>query len=95
MADGWIKIYRELLNKPIWQESTPEQKVILITILLMVNHEPKEWEWKGEKYIVQPGQRVTSLESIALKAGKGISIQNIRTALKRFKKYGTLLTKRG
>ena len=90
MADGWIKIYRELLNKPIWQESTPEQKVILITILLMVNHEPKEWEWKGEKYIVQPGQCVTSLESIALKAGKGISIQNIRTALKRFKKYGFL-----
>lgn len=90
MSDGWVKVYRELLNKPIWQESTPEQKIVLITLLLMVNHEPKEWEWKGEKYVVQPGQCITSLESIALKAGRGISIQNVRTALKRFEKYGFL-----
>lgn len=87
MADGWVKVYRELLDKPIWQESTPEQKTILITLLLMVNHEPKEWEWKGDKYVVQPGQCITSLEAIARKAGKGISIQNVRTALKRFEKY--------
>jgi hypothetical protein len=53
---GWIKLYRQLLNKAIWQCSTMEQKVILITLLLMANHEEKEWEWQGEKFKCKPGQ---------------------------------------
>ncbi|WP_191126297.1 hypothetical protein [Cerasibacillus terrae] len=84
---GWIKLYRELLHKPIWTDSTPEQKTILITLLLMANHERREWEWKGEKYEALPGQFVTSLPRIAEKAGKQITIQKVRTALVRFKKY--------
>lgn len=85
--EGWIKLYREVLTKPIWLRSTPEQKSILITLLMMVNHDEKEWEWKGERYICQPGQMITSLDKIAKNAGKGISIQNVRTALLRFEKY--------
>lgn len=87
MTGGWIKLYRQLLEKPIWQESTPEQKVILITLLSMANHEEREWEWQGEPYKASPGQFVTSLESIRKKCGKGISLQNVRTALKRFERY--------
>lgn len=87
---GWVKLYRELFDKPIWEASTPEQKVILVTLLAMANHREKEWEWKGERYKAAPGQFVTSLPSIAKKAGKGISIQNVRTALKRFESYGFL-----
>lgn len=85
--NGWIKLYRDLLDKPIWLLSTPEQKTILITLLLMANHSENEWEFKGVKHIVEPGQFITSLDSIKEKAGKGISIQNIRTALQRFEKY--------
>lgn len=84
---GWIKVYRDLLDKPIWVESTPEQKIILITILMIVNHQKKEWEWRGKPYRVKPGQVITSLDSIAQKCGKGISVQNVRTALKRFERY--------
>lgn len=84
---GWIKLHRELMQKPIWLDSTAEQKVILVTILMMANHKGKEWEWKGERYKAAPGQFVTSLEAIVHHAGKGISIQNVRTALKRFEKY--------
>ncbi|MDI9472202.1 MAG: hypothetical protein QM221_04755 [Bacillota bacterium] len=87
MSTGWIKLHRELIKKPIWQCSTPEQKVILITLLMMANHDTKEWEWKGEKYHCKPGEFVTSAKSIQKKAGEGISRQNIRTALKRFEKY--------
>ena len=83
---GWIALHRELLEKPIWRSSTPEQKAILITLLLMANHEQNEWEWKGQKFKARPGQFVTSLESIRRKAGKGISTKNIRSALERFKK---------
>lgn len=81
------------MEKPIWLESTPEQKVILVTLLMMANHEGKQWEFAGEKYKAEPGQFVTSLESIAKNTGKGISIQNVRTALKRFEKYEFLTNK--
>lgn len=87
---GWIKLHRHLMDKAIWTDSTPEHKTILITLLMMANHKVKEWEWKGEKYVAKPGQFVTSLEKIAINAGKGVSIQNVRTALKKFEKYGFL-----
>ena len=87
---GWISLHRELLQKSIWIESTAEQKVILITLMLMVNHAPNKWEWKGKEYVLQAGQVITSLDSIVQKAGKGISVQNVRTALKRFEKLGFL-----
>lgn len=87
---GWIVLHRKLLDKPIWFESTAEQKVILITLLLMANHAEKEWEWQGKKYVAKPGQFVTSLSKIAEVCGEGISFQNVRTALKRFEKYGFL-----
>lgn len=87
---GWIKLHRVLTEKSIWLESSPEQKTILITLLMMANHQGKEWEWMGESYKAEPGQFVTSLPSIVKKCGKGITTQNIRTALKRFEKYDFL-----
>jgi len=83
---GWISLWRELLKKPIWKQSTPQQRSVLITILLMANHEESEWEWKGKKFKVKPGEFVTSLESIRKNSGSGISTQNVRSALKRFEK---------
>jgi len=83
---GWVKLYRALIKKPIWLNSTPEHKSILVTILLLANHEKSEWEWMGEKFSVVPGQFVTSLESIRKKTGKGISTQNVRSCLKRLQK---------
>ena len=85
--DNWLKLHRDLMEKPIWAASTPEQKTILITLLMMANYYENEWEWKGLPFKAKPGQFVTSLQSIARNAGKGISIQNVRTALKRFEKY--------
>lgn len=86
MQDNWIKLHRELIKKPIWLKSTPQQKTILITLLSMVNWKLNGWEWKGKKYKCNPGQMITSLNSIKKACGTGISIRNIRTALVRFEK---------
>ena len=83
---GYVGLFRCILEKPIWKNSTPEQKTILITLLLMVNHHEAQWEWKGEKFKVMPGQKITSLEKIVEAAGKGISIQNVRSALTKLEK---------
>lgn len=90
---GWIKIHRELMEKAIWKCSSPEQKAILITLLMMASHKEQEWEWQGKKFTIKPGQFITSLKSIRENAGSGISIQNVRTALERFEKYEFLTSK--
>lgn len=87
---GWIKLYRELLEKPIWLLSTPSQKTVLITLLMLANHSGKDWEWQGEPYHLEPGQLITSLASLANKCGKGVSVQSVRSALLKFSKYGFL-----
>lgn len=84
---GWVKVYREILDKPIWTQSNPEQKVILMTLLLLVSHKPNTWKWGSTTYEIQPGQCITSLEQLEAKCGKGVTKQNIRTALKNFEKY--------
>ena len=90
MNNGWIKLYRCLMDKPIWLNSTPEQINILFAILMLANHEGKEWEWKGKKFKVNSGQFITSSTKLAEKCGVGITRQNVRTALKRFEKLGFL-----
>lgn len=85
---GWIKLYRQLLEDRVWLQSTNEQKAILITLLLMANHEAHEWEWQGELFRVMPGQFVTSLASIERACGYSVSAQNVRTALAKFEKIG-------
>lgn len=84
MSAGFIVLHRELIEKPIWLNSTPEQRSILIALLIMANHKAHQWEWKGQKFTCERGQVITSLDSIAASSGKGVSVQNVRTALKRF-----------
>jgi len=93
MNQGWLKLHRQLFDKPIWLNSTPQQKTILIAILGMANHEVSQWEWGGEPYLCGPGQFITSLEGIQAHCGKGVSIRNIRTALRRFQTCGFLTNK--
>lgn len=83
---GHFRIHRELYHKPIWKQSSPEHKAVLMTLLAMAWFKPNEWEWNGQKFKTEPGQFVTSLQSIVDDCGKGISIQNARSALKRFEK---------
>ena len=85
MTTGWIKLHRCLLDKPIWSCSSTEQRVILITILMLANRTEKQWEWKGKKFICRAGQFITSSTKLASIAG--VTRQNVRTALKRFRDY--------
>lgn len=90
---GYLKLWRSIIDKPIWKQSTPEQKTILITLLIMADFNKNDWEFEGKQYKTMPGQFVTSLPSIVAECGKGITIQNVRTALKRFEKLGFLTDK--
>lgn len=84
---GFFTINRELFKHPIWQTSTPEQKVILITLIGMMNHSSSKWMWKGAEIEVKRGQRITTVSEIVKTCGKGITEKNVRTAIKKFEKF--------
>lgn len=90
-SQGWIKLHRRLLTHPLWQQSTPEQKVLLVTLLMMANHAERQWDWNGRPYRCGPGQMITSLNSLSAKCGAGVSRRKVQTALRFFENCGFLV----
>ena len=82
---GWIKLQREYTQ---WQWFTCVNVAHLFTYLLLtVNH--KEVYWNGN--IVKPGQTITSYRHLA--SATGLSVQNVRTALKKLIRTGDITVK--
>ena len=74
---GFVKLHRKIMDWE-WYDSYPEFK-LFIHLLLKVNHD--DVDWRGEK--IKRGSCITSLGSLS--AETGLSIQQIRTALKHLK----------
>ena len=81
---GWIKIYYKLLE---WEwHSEPNMVSLLVHLLMLANYEDRRW--RG--VTIQRGQLVTSL--ISLSDITGISVQSLRTCLKRLEETGEIVT---
>jgi len=82
---GYIKLHRSLLDWEWW----PDHKVtrLFIHLLLHVNYEDKKW--LGTK--IKAGSIATSWESLSKQSG--LSVQNIRTAIKKLESTGDLTRK--
>lgn len=87
---GWVKLHRKIIEDELWIDCTPEQKVIMMTLLMLANHDDNSWIWQGKKFSIKAGQLITSIESIRKISGKNISSKNVRSALVKFEKYGFL-----
>jgi len=75
---GWIKIHRKFLD---WQWFNKSEAVhLFMYLVLKANH--KDGQWQGID--IKKGQFVTSFGKIS--ADTGISLQTIRTLLKKFEK---------
>lgn len=77
MNNGFFKIYRELWDKPIWKQSTPIQKLFFLLCCLW-STSLRRMGMAGQKFSVQPGQTITSLQHIAERCGKGVNVGNVR-----------------
>ncbi|MDZ7739937.1 MAG: hypothetical protein U5K32_12910 [Bacteroidales bacterium] len=93
IMEGWIKLHRKLLVSDMYQALDTGQRDVLITCLLLANHEAKEWEWNETIFKVNPGQFITSLASLRKHCASDVSIQNIRTALLKLEKWQFLTNK--
>ena len=78
MDNGWIKIYRKFSDWEWFKIS----EMVHIFIFLLVNANHKDNLWRGIE--IKRGQILTGLKSLNEKTG--ISIQTLRTCLKRLEK---------
>ena len=82
---GWIKIHRKFLD---WQWFNKSEAVhLFVYMLLKANH--KDGKWQGID--IKRGQFVSSLGNIS--SATGVSIQTIRTILKKLEKTNEIMLK--
>ena len=80
MDNGWIKLHRSFLD---WEWFTcPKTCQVFIYCMLRANH--TDTKWRGVP--VKRGQFLTSYEKLS--SGTGLSVRNIRTALKNLESTG-------
>jgi len=83
--EGWIKLHRRII-KWDWADD-PKTFSLFIHLILMANHEEKEW--KGER--IMRGQLITGRKNLARQTG--LSEQSIRTSLRRLQLTNNLTIK--
>lgn len=82
---GYIRLFRSFLDWE-WYSDIP-CKVLFLHCLLKANYEPKKW--RGE--IINTGEFDTSLPHLAEETG--LSVQQVRTALKKLQSTGEISEK--
>jgi len=82
--NGWIKLHRQFLQ---WEWfSDPNVLSVFVYLLLQANR--KDGKWRGHEVLC--GQHITSNEIISLHTG--LSVQMVRTALRKLKSTGEITT---
>lgn len=78
---GWIKLHRKILQSDFYKNLTGRQRDVIITLLLMADHEPREWVYEGKTYRTESGQVFTSFEKIREKCGKDCTREIVRATI--------------
>ena len=80
-TQGWIKLYRKIQGSALYKRLNAKQRDVMIQLLLMANHAPAKWVWEGVEFNCEPGQLITSLDSIMNNCASDVKIQSVRSAL--------------
>ena len=93
MSRGWVKLWRKTQDSDMYKSLNSKQRDVMMNILMLANHKERTWEWQGELQTCKPGQFKTSLSSLQEVCADDVSIQNIRTAIKKLKQWDFLTNK--
>ena len=85
MAEGWIKIHKKITK---WEWYT-DSKMVHLFLHLLFKAQYEAGRWQGRD--IKRGQLVAGLPSLA--RATGISIQSLRTCLKRLEDSGEIIKK--
>ena len=83
---GWIKLHRSFIDWE-WYDQ-PNMVWLFIKCLMLANHEDKKWHGID----IKRGSFITSYENLSSKKAQ-VSVQQVRTALKRLKLTGEITIK--
>jgi hypothetical protein len=84
---GWIKLYRQILDHRLWQ-LPPGHFKVAIALLLLAGHRPRRF-WNGRAEIpLDAGELLTSQETLAGRAGKGVTRRVVQRALPNLSRIG-------
>ena len=73
MAEGnWIKLYRKMVDDPIFVNSTGPQVKVLLTVMFLAAWTPKKWDVLGHEFTIQPGEVFISTRDLADRAGDDV-----------------------
>lgn len=65
--EGWIKLYRQIQECPIWYSERFSKGQAWVDLLLLANHRDKKIIFNGEMMIIKRGQYITSTVKLAEK----------------------------
>lgn len=83
--EGYIKLHRKIID---WEWYTDvNTKCLFLHLMLMANH--SDQKWRGET--IKKGEFVTSLSHLSVQTG--LSVQQVRTSLKKLQKTGDVTIK--
>lgn len=85
LGTGYIRLYRSLLNWEWYQDGNT--KAVFLHLLLTANYEPQKWQG----IVVERGQKITSYNALAHETG--LSVQQVRTAVKHLVSTGEITYK--
>lgn len=87
---GWIKLHRKITESNMYKALNSKQRDVMFACLLSANFSENQWEFDGEIHKCDPGQFVSSLDSLCKLCGKDVKVQSVRTALLKLEKWGFL-----
>jgi hypothetical protein len=82
---GYIKLYKKFKNWAFYKDHNT--KILFIHLLLIANYKENKWQ----KITIKPGQILTSVNTLSNETG--LSVQQIRTSLKKLKDNNEITSK--
>jgi hypothetical protein len=75
---GWVRLYRALMDHPVWTQLSPVVLKVAVHFLLTANYKPGEWYDGARMVSVPAGSFITSNDKMAIACR--LSVQQIRGA---------------
>ena len=88
MNIGWIKLYRQLMNHPLWQDKPFAKGQAWVDLLLMADSKDGECLWQGKVQTTRVGEVRTSILYLSQRWGWGN--RKTKTFLENLKKVGMI-----
>ena len=90
MQRGFIALWRKIQDSDMYRDFNSEYRDVMIQLLLMANHEKRQFELNREIITLERGQVYTSLNLIKNHCAKNVSVFQIRTAIEKLERWGFL-----